>query len=201
MRKAIKKEFGTFRPRALVLDDNAAFRRMAGHSLRRRGFDVVQCASAGEFRKVWKPGTVDVVIADWDLSHDMSERGDKVLESVRKKDWDVPFVLVSGKLGESEERAPILQQLLKSGGTRFVPRGDRGIQRACESAEDLMERRDLSLLKLVLPLRAAALAKKTFPTSTGPQSAQRLLSSIVARPKSSHDAERPIAIARAIRGA
>lgn len=201
MRSSIKKEFGQFRPRAIVLDDSAPFRKMAEHRLRRRGFEVIQCASPAEFKRVWKPGTVDVVIADWDLSHDHSERGDRVLESVRRRDWDVPFVLVSGKLGETDERAPVLQKLLKSGGTRFVQRGDGGIQRACDAAEDLMERRDLSLLKLILPLRAGALANAKLPTSRGVQSAQKFLSSIVARPKASHDAERPVALARAIRGA
>jgi CheY-like chemotaxis protein len=201
MRKSIQKEFGSFKPRAIVLDDSASFRQMAAHRLKRRGFEVLECANASDFKKLWKPGTVDVVIADWDLSHERSERGDKILEVVRKRDWDVPFVLISGKLGDSDERAPVLQQLLKSGGTRFVPRGDGGIQRACDSAEDLMERRDLSLLKLILPLRAAALEKKKMPTSRGKEPVQKLLSSIVAKPKASHDAERPIAIARAIRGA
>jgi len=193
MRQSILKEFGMRRPRAIVLDDNAHARRMTGRQLRKRGFETVECATAEEFLKVWKPGTVDVVIADWHLSNDPTKYGDKMLEQVRKRDWDVPFVLVSGQLGEKTERAKILESLLNSGGATFVQRGEGGIRKACESAEDLIERRDLALLKLILALRSGALAGTRVKTSSGEQSVAKLLESIVSKPKASHDAERPIA--------
>ena len=199
MRASIKKEFGDSRPRAIVLDDSASARSMTAGRLRKRGFEVVECGKVVDFLAAWKPGLFDVVIADWDLSHDKSEHGDRVLEGVRKRDWDVPFVLVSGKLDQSAERARVLQDLLQSGGARFVQRGDNGIKRACDSAEDLIERRDLMLLKIILSLRPAALSNQKIVTSSGKESVQEQLETLVSKPKASHNAERPIARARAAR--
>lgn len=193
MRRSILNEFGQRKPRALVLDDNANARKMTVRKLRQRGFETVECATTGEFFEIWKPGTVDVVIADWNLSNDPKEFGDKVLEAVRHQDWDVPFVLVSGRLNENTGRAKILERLLVQGGAAFVQRGDGGIATACDRAEDLIERRDLALLKLILPLRDGALANSQIKTATGAVTAQQLLDSIVVNPKASHDAERPIA--------
>jgi DNA-binding response OmpR family regulator len=73
---------------------------MTARRLRGRGFEVLECASPKEFLHNWKPGTVDVIVADWELSADKGEFGDRVLERVREQDWDVPFVMVSGKLDE-----------------------------------------------------------------------------------------------------
>lgn len=198
MRRSIKKEFGVHKPRAIVLDDNAKARIMTGRQLRRRGFDVIECASALEFFEAWQPGTVDIIIADWQLSHNENELGDQVLVSVRERDWDVPFVLVSGRLGEDTARARVLEHLLTSGGARFVKRGNEGIRQACDSAEDLIERRDLSLLKVILALREGALNGAAIPTSSGEQPVQAILEAIVANPPASHDAGRPIAKRTAI---
>jgi len=193
VRKSILKEFGDRRPVAIVLDDNARARVMTGRQLRKRGFETIECANSDEFLATWKPGTADVVIADWHLSNDPRKFGDRMLKAVRKRDWDVPFVLVSGRLDEDTERARILQYLLKSGGATFVQRGDGGIKKACDSAEDLIERRDVALLKLILGLRSGALQDERIKTSTGEQSVAKLLESIVSNPKASHYAERPLA--------
>jgi CheY-like chemotaxis protein len=198
MRQSIKREFGGHKPKAIVLDDNANARKVTARQLRGRGFEVVECASASEFFQRWKPGNVDVIIADWQLSHDKNEQGDEVLASVRERDWDVPFVLVSGKLGEDTERAKVLEHLLTSGGARFVERGNEGIQKACDSAEDLIERRDLALLKVILALREGALKGATISTSSGEQSVQEILETTVSTPPASHDAGRPIAKRAAI---
>jgi hypothetical protein len=152
-----------------------------------------------EFNATWKPGTVDVIIADWQLSHDARQLGDRVLEDVRKRDWDVPFVLVSGKLHEDGDRVGVLGRLLDSGGARFVTRGNEGIARACEDAEDLIERRDLALLKTVLSLREGALSGAMIHTTSGEESAADFLESIVSKPKASHDAERAVAASRSRR--
>jgi CheY-like chemotaxis protein len=193
MRASIVKEFGAQRPRALVLDDNARARRMTARRLRGMGFDVVECGDAKEFLQQWKPGTVDVIVADWQLSSNENEFGDRVLEQVRKRDWDVPFVLVSGKLDEDTDRALVLARLLESGGARFVKRGSDGISKACEEAEELIERRDLALLKIILSLREGALAGESIQTTTGKQSVEKLLEEVVSRPAASHDVSRPIA--------
>jgi CheY-like chemotaxis protein len=193
MRPSITKEFGARKPRAIILDDSATARKMTARRLRSRGFQVVECANAPEFFRVWKPGTVDVIIADWQLSHDETELGDQVLRHVRDRDWDVPFVLISGKLGEDTNRARVLEHLLASGGARFVRRGNEGIRQACDSAEDLIERRDLALLKVILSMREGAQSGATIQTSSGEKSVQELLETVVSKPRASHDAERPIA--------
>jgi hypothetical protein len=152
-----------------------------------------------EFFAAWSPGTIDVIISDWELSHNENEGGDQVLATVRQRDWDVPFVLVSGKLDQAGRRADILENLLDSGNARFVERGDGAIQKACQAAEDLIERRDLTLLKVILALRPAALAGLSIPTSAGEVSAQQQLADLVSQPTKSHNAERPLAVVRSKR--
>jgi CheY-like chemotaxis protein len=201
MRQSILKEFDAKRPRAMILDDNPRARRMTARRLRSRGFEVVECSTCEEFLHIWKPGTVDVILADWELSNDASELGDKVLSLVRQRDWDVPFVLLSGKLDQGDRRAPVLERLLQSGSARFVRRGTNGIRSACDDAEDLIERRDLALLKIILSLREGALSGATIQTTSGSRSVSEVLEGIVSKPKASHDAERPVAQARSKRAA
>lgn len=199
MRKSLVLEFGSQHPRAMVLDDERHARIMTGRALRRKGFVVTEFATVADFLKSWKPGTVDVIIADWQLSADHADGGDHVLERVRQRDWDVSFVLISGKLGEAEDRAEVLARLLESGGARFVERGNSGIAKACAEAEALMERRDLALLKVILSLRAGALSGATVQTTSGEKVVADLLEEVVSKPSSSHNAERPVANAVASR--
>lgn len=195
MRASIKREFGKHRPRAFVLDDNANARSATARRLKRKSFDVVECKNVEAFRDAWAPGAADVIISDWDLSHDKDEKGDWVLEFVRKSDWDVPFVLISGRLKEADPRAGVLERVLQSGGAGFVTRGEKGIERACDLAEDLIERRDLSLLKMILALREGATAGKSISTSSGTVQVRKILSDLVASPKESHNALRPVSTA------
>jgi DNA-binding NtrC family response regulator len=199
MRESITLEFGDQRPRAIVLDDNANARRSTSRRLEREGFEVIECASADQFFKEWIPGTVDVIVSDWELSNKEEEGGDQVLASVRERDWDVPFVLISGKLDQASQRAEILENLLDSGNARFVERGDGAIQKACEAAEELIERRDLALLKVILALRPAALRSLSVPTSSGQVTARDQLAELVSQPTRSHEAGRPLAAARSKR--
>ena len=108
---------------------------------------------------------------------------------------DVPFVLISGRLKEADPRAGVLERVLQSGGAGFVTRGEKGIERACDLAEDLIERRDLSLLKMILALREGATAGKSISTSSGTVQVRKILSDLVASPKESHNALRPVSTA------
>src|SRR4051794_8034977 len=128
MKPSIQKEFGAQRPRAILLDDEDDVRRMTARTLAGLGFDTVECGNSRQFVDMWKPGTADVIISDWDLTHEEHQKGNSVLEEVRKQDWDVPFVLVSGRLEQAEARAGVLKSLLDSGSARFVVRGDSGIE-------------------------------------------------------------------------
>lgn len=199
MRSSITREFHPSKPRAIVLDDHGVSRKMTARRLRTRGFDVSECSNVNDFHDVWRPGTFDVIVADWELSKDPSKHGDRMLLEVRRRDWDVPFVLVSGKLDEESSRAQVLQSLLQSGSARFVRRGSNGIRQACDDAEDLIERRDLTLLKMVLSLRDGALSGAKIQTSTGYQLVSEQLEALVSRPRASHEAGRPIAERRSAR--
>lgn len=204
MRASIRKEFADSPLRAVVLDDRVATRRMIARHLRRRGFEVLEFATVGAFYNQWLPGTADVIVADWQLSNKETENGDRILEQVRERDWDVPFVLVSGQLAVDSTRLGVIGRLLESGGARFVERGsvERGssaIRKVGEEAEALIERRDLALLKVILSLRPGALSGATIQTSSGSRSAAKLLEDVVSRPEASHDAERPVATSLARR--
>jgi CheY-like chemotaxis protein len=199
MKSAIKREFGPARPRAAVIDDEPNALRMTARALRRRGFGVEEFNNPSDFLRGWLPGTVDVIVADWELTSNHQDDGDRLLEQVRLRDWDVSFVLVSGKLGDAQARAGVLARLLESGSARFVTRGDEGIERSCAEAEALLERRDLALLKVILSLRDGALQGAALQTSSGMRAAARILEEVVSKPSVSHDAERPVAASLANR--
>lgn len=193
MKAALRREFSGQKPHAIVLDDSAQARVMTARKLKSRGFAVTQFSSVPDFRAGWKPGMADVIIADWNLSANEAESGDHVLAEVRERDWDVPFVLISGRLDEDQERAPVIDRLLESGSARFVKRGHDGIAKACEEAEDLIERRDLALLKVILSLRPGVIANESIPTTTGARPIEEILAEVVSRPDSSRNFGRPIA--------
>jgi CheY-like chemotaxis protein len=196
VRKSIRREFGDQAPQAIVLDDSPVARKATSRRLRSMGYTVQVFANVTDFKQSWRPGMVDVIIADWDLSNKQSEKGDHVLAEVREQDWDVPFVLISGQLGQASRRANALEKLLDCGNARFIERGDVGIKLACEAAEDLIERRDLALLKVILALRPAASEGLSVPTSAGDLPARLQLANVVSKPAKSHEAGRPLALAR-----
>lgn len=193
MKDSVAKEFGGARPRVIVLDDDDNARRMAAIKLERRGFAVTSCESKPAFEGVWKPGMFDLIVADWQLAQSPLEHGDKVLMWVRERDWDVPFILISGRLEDDHQKAPILSVLLNNGSARFVTRGDEGFfNTVCDQGEELLERRDMTLLKVLLALRPAADEGVSISTSSGEMSALDHIAGLVSLPKAAHDALRPI---------
>jgi hypothetical protein len=142
----------------------------------------------------------DLIVADWQLSDDVAEHGDKVLEEVRRRDWDVPFVLISGKLDEHGDRPAVLQALLEQGQARFVQRGDDGFDKVSEEAASLLERRDATLLNVILALRDAADAEASFQTTQGGRlKVREQLADLVASPDATRESLRPLSGVRASR--
>jgi CheY-like chemotaxis protein len=184
VRAEVAAEFGGFLPRAIVLDDHNGSRRATALSLQERGFEVFECETVDEFNRYWSPGMVDLIVADWQLSD--HEHGDEVLADVRLRDWDVPLVLVSGKLDEDEFRVKVLEVLLGLGGSKFVARGADGIEKACDEGEALIERRDMTLLKVVLALRQGAREDAVIQSSNGPVTVKSELARLVAAPSAMH---------------
>ena len=191
MAESRMREFMSAAPRAIVLDDARKALAMAAEALTAAGFDVSECETVDQFFEVWQPGMFDVLVADWDLT--TGQKGDEVLEKVRERDWDVPFVLISGRLEEARERTPVLGNLLESGSARFVERGEDGFEKICTEAISLIARRDLALLRMILKLRVAALEGQTVATSSGEMPVHELLAELVRDPISSDDSDGPIA--------
>lgn len=186
MKDSVAADFGGRPPRAIVLDDNERSRVSIARELRSNGFEVRDCETVAEFQDIWAPGMFDLIVADWQLSEKPLEHGDRVLEEIRRRDWDVPFVLISGQLEETERLSAVLQVLLDQGQARFVERGVDGIQRVAEEAMLLLERRDSTLLKVILALRDAADEGLGFQTTKGSQSVLEQLAELVANPDVSH---------------
>lgn len=191
MTKTRMREFGATPARAIVLDDAPRHLTVAADSLRSVGFEVLECGTIDTFRAEWEPGMFDVIVADWDLTTDV--KGDHVLADVRDRDWDVPFVLISGRLEEDHEKNEVLQSLLKSGSARFVERGEGGFEKICAEALALIERRDLALLRVILKFRVGALENRKVATSSGEVPVRQLLSELVSDPITSDDSDGPIA--------
>jgi CheY-like chemotaxis protein len=184
VKQEIATEFGGVAPCAIVLDDHSNSRRATAIKLAARGFQVTECETAEEFRDAWAPGMVDLIVADWQLSD--RDHGDDVLAQVRVMDWDVPFVLVSGKLDEDDRRVKVLEVLLEHGGARFVARGLDGVDKVCDEGEALIERRDVTLLKIILGLRQGAKEGATIQSSSGPITMKEQLARLVAAPAEVH---------------
>ncbi len=201
MKGSVSDDFDGRQPKAIVLDDHRLSRQSISRRLRGQGFHVEECASVDEFLAVWWPGMYDLIVADWQLSARLSIYGDKVLEEVRRRDWDVPFVLVSGKLDEAEadRRASVFQGLLHQHNAGFVVRGEDGIDKVYEEATRLLERRDTTLLSIILDLRDAAEKGVVIKTTSGDLPVKEQLAELVADPEFSHDALRPLSKARGAR--
>lgn len=100
--------------RVLVLEDEPADAELELAALAEGGFDCAATLADGRaaFEAAFAPGRFDLVLADYRLP---DYTGLEALEHVRRRDALVPFVLVSGALGE--ERAV---EALRSGATDYV---------------------------------------------------------------------------------
>jgi len=145
MRASIKKEFGDSRPRAIVLDDSASARSMTARRLRKRGFEVVECSNVADFQDVWKPGSLTSLLPTG--IYLMTNRSMGIVY------WKM-FARATGTCRlclclESWIRVPQGPRYYKiscKAAGRGCRRGDNGIKRACDDAEDLIERRILVCL-------------------------------------------------------
>ena len=191
MSKVILKEFGKTKPRAIVLDDEDRVRLTMASELQSEGFEVIECADLAKFETEWAPGMFDLIVADWDLSQLV--HGDEVLRAIRERDWDVPFILVSGRLNEDDKKSEVFGSMLSQGSCDFVERGDDAIARICEKAFQLLEKRDLALLRLILRFRSGAIRDLKIQSSSGPVGGKEILAELVRDPASSHDGEGPLA--------
>lgn len=92
---------GTSGKTILVVEDEAEMLNMLVRFLSQQGHTVLGRSSASEACRLLEEHDVTLVIADWDLSGgrcapEDSGCGSAVLEACRRKDRDVPVIVISG---------------------------------------------------------------------------------------------------------
>ncbi|HTD66593.1 MAG TPA: ATP-binding protein [Candidatus Limnocylindria bacterium] len=125
--------------RVLTLEDNPYDRQLIGARLA-EDFDCEMTVAGGrrEFEAALKEGTFDLILSDYALPQ---FDGVSALHIVRKKNPDVPFILISGTLGEEQA-----VECLKAGATDFVlkqrlVRLGPAVRRALRDAQDRVRQR------------------------------------------------------------
>ena len=119
--------------RVLVLEDEPADAELELAALAEGGFECAATLADGRaaFEAAFAPGRFDLVLADYRLP---DYTGLEALEHVRRRDALLPFVLVSGALGE--ERAV---EALRSGATDYVLK--HGLARLASAVRRALEER------------------------------------------------------------
>ena len=134
------------RLRILVLEDQPGDARLALRALADGGFECIPTYAAGReaFERAFAPGRYDLILADYRLP---DYTGLEALELVRASDALVPFVLVSGALGEERAvealHAGATDYVLKDGIARLAPAVRRALGERAERERHLATRRAL----------------------------------------------------------
>jgi PAS domain S-box-containing protein len=126
--------------RVLHLEDSRRDAELIQSTFESEALDcqVVHVKNQQQFEAAFLQERFDVILSDYSLPH---YNGFSALDFVRARDADVPFILVSGTLGEE-----LAVQGLKSGATDYIlkERLNRlvpAVQRALQEAVDRAERR------------------------------------------------------------
>jgi DNA-binding response OmpR family regulator len=159
----------------LLVDDDKRTSTLLARRLRTLRFEVHQADSFDSAIECFNAGFVDIVIADWDLEADHKKRGDALFEALRSRDWEVPLVLVSGKMTLDKERASTLAHVLQCGSAAFVERG-QGFDKIIAAARDLLSRRDVALTGVIHKLRSTS---ASIPTTDGRLTSKKILADLL----------------------
>jgi two-component system sensor histidine kinase UhpB len=134
--------------RVLILEDEPADAELELAALADGGFRCESTLVDGRaaFESTFSPGRFDLVIADYRLP---DYTGLEALEHVRRRDSLVPFVLVSGALGEERAvealRAGATDYVLKHGLARLASAVRRALEERREHERHLATRRALEV--------------------------------------------------------
>jgi signal transduction histidine kinase len=152
--------------RALILEDEPTDAELALVALAEGGYRCLPTVAAGRaaFEAAFAPGRYDLVLADYSLP---DYTGMEALSFVRQTDALVPFVLVSGAMGEERAiealRAGATDYILKHGMVRLAPavrralgeRRDRERHLATSRALELSQERLRALSRRLLEVQEA----------------------------------------------
>ena len=78
--------------RVLVADDSSTMRKIILWSLNAVGVSAVEAADGEEAVGLFNPGDFDLVLTDWNMP---GKTGLEVTQEIRKKDADVPIIMVT----------------------------------------------------------------------------------------------------------
>src|SRR5258706_12407465 len=156
--------------RVLGLEDGPTDAELAMMSLAEGGFRCLPTLAAGRtaFESAFAPGRFELVLADYSLP---DYTGLEALAFVRRTDALVPFVLVSGALGEERAvealRAGATDYILKHGLARLAPAVRRALAERREHERHLATSRALELSQE--RLRALSGRPLEVPGGEGPR--------------------------------
>jgi signal transduction histidine kinase len=143
--------------RALLLEDSEDDALILGQYLERGGYelDIQRVETADTFERALDQGGWDVVLADYVVP---GYSGLDALEAVREQELDVPFIIVSGNIGEETAveamKAGADDYVMKSNLARLAPAVERELRDSClgrlrtaeaQRAEDALAERTLEL--------------------------------------------------------
>ena len=124
----------------LMLEDDPADAELVEHALRQGGcnFSLARVASREDFLRELDQRPPDLILLDYSLP---GFDGVTALSLAQEKYPDIPFIFVTGTLGEE-----VVIEMLKSGATDYVlknrlTRLASAVQRALREAEERAERR------------------------------------------------------------
>src|SRR5512147_1866277 len=123
----------------LIVEDSENDALLIIHILRKAGYEVAfeRVETAEEMRSALEKGTLDIVISDYNLPQ---FSGPAALELLKSVQVDLPFIVVSGVIGEESAvalmKAGAHDYLLKANLARLVP----AVRRELEQAEIRRER-------------------------------------------------------------
>src|SRR5215208_6006995 len=127
--------------RILLIEDSEDDARLVLREIQRSGYDVEfeRVETADAMRAALARQTWDLVICDFSLPHFSAP---KALDLLKKSGFDIPFIIVSGTIGEESA-----VNALKAGAHDFIIKGNYArllpaIQRELKEAEIRRERRE-----------------------------------------------------------
>jgi len=160
------KNQGATRPRLLVVEDNDRARSQLSRRFEREGFEVIPAEGFGEALSAFKAGFIDAVVADWNLEQSLSKSGEALFEAIRSRDWEVPLVLISGRLNDETTRVETFEKLLQMGSVRYVEKGE-SYDEMVSAVLDLLRRRDTIIKEMLRRLRDDDQSGRRVATTAG----------------------------------
>jgi PAS domain S-box-containing protein len=143
--------------RVLIVEDSAADAELTVRELARSGYDpeALRVDTAEAMRAAMESGEWDVILADYNMPRFDAE---SALRLMKERHLDVPFLIVSGSIGEQSAvaamKAGAHDYIMKDGLARLVPAVERELREAQErrkrrQAEQALRRSEARFRQLI----------------------------------------------------